>query len=103
IEFPDLQAGESYTFIVTHEYTSQNVRVWIDFNDDGVFDEDSNDAVLIGSGSSTGAAESSATTLTVVIPVDTEVGEHRIRIATRFSSIPTLCNELGYGEAHDYL
>lgn len=91
-----LSASVIYSFTVTHGYTSQQVRIWADFNNDNTFDEATE---LIGSGSSGGTY---ATTSTIQVPVTVAPGNYRLRVADRYSSAPIPCNVDGYGEAHDY-
>lgn len=91
-----LQPTISYGFTVTHGYSSQNVKIWVDFNNDGTFDEATE---TVGSGSS---GSTMTTNGTIIIPSGTAVGNYRMRVADRWNSQPIPCNIDGYGEAHDY-
>lgn len=92
----NLNAGLTYDFTVTHGYSNQVVKIWIDFNDDGTFDTTTE---LVASGVSGSA---SSTTATISIPATATLGNHRMRVGDRYSSDPIPCNVDGYGEAHDY-
>lgn len=96
----NLNAGLNYDFFVTHAFSNQNVRVWIDFNNDGTFDDA--DPELVASGSSTNVNGDNVTQSTISIPATITPGTYRMRIGDRYSSQPIPCNLLGYGEAHDY-
>lgn len=95
----NMNAGVNYPFSVTHGYDNQKVKIWIDLNNDGTFDET---AELVASGSSTSGSTGISTNNTIVIPATATVGSHRMRVADRYSSDPIPCNTGGYGEAHDY-
>lgn len=90
-----LSASVIYGFEVTHDFSSQNVSIWADFNNDNTFDEVTE---LIGSGASVG----NATNSTLQVPGTVVPGTYRLRIADKYSTAPTPCNTDGYGEAHDY-
>ncbi len=94
----NLNAGVSYPFNITHDYGNQRVRIWIDFNNDGTFDETTE---LVASASST-YTTINATDSQITIPAGAATGIHRMRVATRYSTPPIPCNTDGYGEAHDY-
>ncbi len=89
-----------YPYSVTHNFTSQNVRIWIDFNNDGTFTDAAPE--LVSTASSTGTGAASVTNGTINIPVTVTPGTYRMRVADRFSSQPIPCNTAGFGEAHDY-
>lgn len=96
----NLNAGLNYAFSVTHGYSSQNVRIWIDFDNNGTFDDAAPE--LVAEGSSTGSGNSSITNSNMSIPSTVTPGTYRMRVGDRFSSQPEPCNTLGYGESHDY-
>lgn len=85
-----------YSFEVTHDYANQYVRIYVDFNNDGNFDETSE---LIGSGNS---GTTMITNGTLNIPSTVAAGNYRMRVADRWNTAPTSCDTAGYGEAHDY-
>ncbi|CEJ69813.1 Fibronectin type III domain protein [Chryseobacterium oranimense G311] len=93
----NLNAGVNYAFNITHDYEDQNVRVWIDFDNNGTFDDTAPELV---------AEASSGTDLftngVIAIPSTVTPGTYRMRVGDRYSSQPEPCNTAGYGEAHDY-
>lgn len=96
-----MNAGLHYPFSVTHNYGSQNIRIWIDFNNDGNFDDAAPE--LVASASSSSATGSDITDGNISIPTTVTPGTYRMRVGDRFSSQPIPCNIDGYGEAHDYM
>lgn len=96
-----MNAGLNYPFSVTHNYGSQNVRIWIDFNNDGNFDDSAPELVAEASSTSSGGAI--ITNGTITIPATVTPGTYRMRVGDRFSSQPIPCNINGYGEVHDYM
>lgn len=95
----NLSAGVNYPFTVTHDYLNQKVKMWVDFNNDGTFDETTE---LIASGSSASSGTVNSTDDIIIIPATAQLGVHRMRVADRYGSQPIPCNTDGYGEAHDY-
>ncbi|MGH1516108.1 GEVED domain-containing protein [Chryseobacterium sp. JK1] len=96
----NLNAGLSYDFSVTHNFANQNVRIWIDFNNDGTFDDTAPELVAAASSASVGG--NNVTSGIITIPSTVTPGTYRMRVGDRYSSQPIPCNISGYGEAHDY-
>lgn len=94
--------GQNYDISITPGFAStsydQIVRVWIDYNQDGIFDDATELAF---------APATSNTTVegSITIPVDASQGLTRMRVGTRFASGPanTACPPSGFeGEYEDY-
>ncbi|WP_353151284.1 GEVED domain-containing protein [Chryseobacterium sp.] len=94
-----LNAGVSYPFTITHGYEDEYVQIWIDFNNDGTFDETTE---LVASAISVADANGSTTSSSMSIPLTATPGTYRMRVANRYDENPIPCNMYGYGEAHDY-
>ncbi|MDR2238473.1 MAG: GEVED domain-containing protein [Chryseobacterium sp.] len=97
-----LNAGVNYPFTITHGYGTQKVKIWIDFDNNGIFDEDAQELVAFASSTGNGEDTEAITHGTILIPLTVTPGNYRMRVGDRFSSNPEPCNELGYGEVHDY-
>jgi len=99
-----LEPGSSYDFTVTTGYGDQNVRVWIDFNDDGIFD--TSETVVPNFVIAPGAAAGTYTeTVTLTIPGSVATGnQHRMRVKSSWQApVPDdACEETQYGETEDY-
>ena len=75
---------------------SNQLQVWIDFNDNASF---ADNGELIGSFPSVSGAWSG----NIIIPATAPVGKHRMRIRGSYSAASTnSCENQTYGEAHDY-
>jgi hypothetical protein len=100
----DLEQGSTNDLTVTTGYGNQNIRVWIDFNDDFVFtlDEVVVDNYVIAPG---GAAGSYTETMQLVVPDDAILGEHIMRAKTNWNApVPDdACEETQYAETEDYI
>ena len=100
----DLEQGSTNDLTVTTGYGNQNIRVWIDFNDDFVFtlDEVVVDNYVIAPGS---AAGDYTETMQLVVPDDATLGEHIMRAKTNWNApVPDdACEETNYGETEDYI
>ena len=93
------EGGTNVEFTITSANSTAGMGLWIDWNDDGDFEDagenvyNSNNYVSVGTG-------------TITIPAGTEVGEYRMRVVANWlSTSPTPCGNLGnaaYGEAEDY-
>ncbi|MFN1217803.1 GEVED domain-containing protein [Chryseobacterium kwangjuense] len=96
----NMNAGVNYAFSVTHDYEDQVVKIWIDFDNNGTFDDAAPE--LVGEATSTGSGSSTVTDGTITIPATVTPGTYRMRVGDRYSSSPEPCNVEGFGEAHDY-
>lgn len=100
----DLGLTGQYDAYITTPADGDLVAVWIDFNDNGVFDAD--ELVGIASNLTPGAPSP----VEISIPEDAELGEHRMRVMLGWSleGNPAMfdpCNADGgvwFGETHDY-
>jgi hypothetical protein len=101
----DLNPLEPYELIVNMAYESfpfvENVQVWIDLNQDGVFDTETEAIVDLD--------EDVASELktTIMIPFDAKPGLTRMRVAMKWREgpnpdKPTPCMSFDFGEVEDY-
>ncbi len=90
--------GETLALTITPAFSWQvfeeNFRAWIDFNQDGDF-EDAGELVLEATGSE-------AVTANVHIPGDAVLGKTRLRVAMSRGQFPEPCGTFGFGEVQDY-
>lgn len=91
--------GVNYDYSVSFITAFQSLKIWIDFNDDEVFDtselisEDTtftfNDVLAEG---------------TIAIPAGANLGLHRMRVMNRYATTTyEACGSGNAGEAHDYM
>ncbi|SMP24102.1 GEVED domain-containing protein [Chryseobacterium profundimaris] len=96
-----LQAGGTYNVTITvGTYGNQNVAVWIDYNDNGVFET----SERVGYTTTSIAANGTAT-FSITLACNPPLGMHRMRVRDVYnitgSSIDP-CNNYNYGETEDY-
>lgn len=90
--------GNSFDFSHTYVGGSNTVRIWVDWNGDGTFDN-TTEQVFLSSPVGGGATQ----TGTINIPGTVTAGNYRMRIRSRFSTtIPGPCSTESYGSAIDY-
>ncbi len=99
-----LEPGSTYDLTVTTGYGDQNVRVWIDFNDDGTFDNSTETVVpnfVIAPGQGAG---SFTETVSLSIPGSVPSGnQHRMRLKSDWQNVVIdACADMEYGETEDY-
>ncbi|PZD78624.1 GEVED domain-containing protein [Mesonia sp. K7] len=92
----NMTIGNTYNFSATHNFANQWLKIWIDLNQDGTFD----DATELLFASTSGSAN---TTGSITIPGGTS-GSTVMRVMGRYAGSPTgACNPGGtFGETHDY-
>jgi len=99
----ELIGGVTYDLTVTTGYGNQFVRVWIDFNDNNVFelDEIVVDNVEIADGQAGG---SYTETMPLTVPIDALPGSHVLRAKSHWNTpVPDdACDDAGDGETEDY-
>ncbi|WP_332021049.1 GEVED domain-containing protein, partial [Kaistella sp.] len=97
----NIQAGQTYPFSATvsgTSYSSDQVLVWIDFNNDKDFD-DQGEQVLVT------PTKTSPWTGNITIPANATLGDLRMRVRLHDSSIGgnvTPCGTSSYGQVEDY-
>ena len=97
-----LNSGETYSItVITAGSAQQNVRGWIDFNNDGIFQ--SSETII----SSTGAIDNQTHTASFVVPPTNVVSctSLRMRISADDVNypIPEPCTNLYYGQTEDFI
>lgn len=100
----ELEQSASYTITITPGYSgaafTEYVKVWIDYNQNGMFTEP--DELAYSATSIT-----SATTGTITIPASALTGVTRMRVAMKYvgagdTGAPTACGSFPFGEIEDY-
>ncbi|MBM3435323.1 MAG: hypothetical protein FJY07_03785, partial [Bacteroidetes bacterium] len=95
----NVTAGQSYTLTVTigNYYTSDDIGVWIDWNQNQVFTDAGENVVCVYSTPST-------SNFTITIPANATPGSTRMRIRMKYSGSDcgTSCGTTSYGEVEDY-
>jgi len=97
----NVNAGQAYTFTATFSgtsYDADQVLVWIDYNQDGDFD-DSGEQVLVT------AKKKSPWTGSITIPASALAGKTRMRVRLHDSSLTpnaTPCGTSSFGQVEDY-
>lgn len=101
----NLNTLETYDFAINIDYNGfpfhENVQVWIDFNQDGTFDEETENVVDLEED----VLNELETTIT--IPAEAIAGLTRMRVAIKWRegtdpSKPTPCGTFDFGEVEDY-
>lgn len=77
------------------------VKVFIDWNQDGNFD-DATEGYLIGNIQNSTGLDGKQAVNDIEIPVDATPGPTRMRVTKKFNTAATPCNTSGYGQAEDY-
>ncbi len=99
----DIETGSINEMILTVGYGDEFVRVWVDFNDNFIFEAEELiiDNIEIADGEGAGTYTEN---LPFVIPEDALLGEHLMRIKTNWNAgVPDdACEETEYGETEDY-
>lgn len=93
-----VNAGQTYTFTATHSSpTNHNCKAWIDWNNDGVFNPNTEEIASSSSSTSTSA--------TVTIPSNAVLNTMlRMRVIADYdlNATPEPCLDPGYGQCEDY-
>ncbi len=96
----DLNEGETYTVTVVPTWTgttySEGYAVWIDYNNNGSFD-DTGELVW-----SKAASADTSNSGSFTVPNGTSNTSVRMRVSMKYNGIPTSCEAFTYGEVEDY-
>lgn len=105
-----LSLGQQYDLSVNvntgGNYTS-HVKVWIDWNRDGSFNNSSNEALELGTLTNTTNGQPSLSPLNISIPTNAAIGNVRMRVSSKSDNgegYATPCEEgsFNFGEVEDY-
>ena len=95
-----LRKGTQYTITITPTWTgtiyNEAYAVWIDFNNDGDF-EDSGEEVFTANPNQDTSVSGNFTIPSNAIEIDT-----RMRVSMKYNDIPTPCEDFTWGEVEDY-
>jgi chitodextrinase len=95
-----LATGTNNTIVITPAWNgtalNEAYRVWIDFNQDGDFDDSGE---LVFSKSKTKISPVSGS---FVIPTTALTGTTRMRVTMKYNALPSPCEILSYGEVENY-
>lgn len=94
----DLMIGHSYEMFLTPGYAenefNESWKVWIDYNQDGDFEDEGEEAIATKAiGQITGE---------ISIPENAIIGSTRMRISMRYNNPATSCLTFTFGEVEDY-
>ncbi|MFO7940094.1 MAG: S8 family serine peptidase [Bacteroidales bacterium] len=93
-----VEAGESYAVSLTPEFSGSSYneywKIWIDFNNDTIFD--ASELVF-----DAGSLSKSTVTGSIAIPADA-TGTRRMRVSMKYNGAQTACETFSYGEVEDY-
>ena len=96
----NLNEGQTYTVAVTPTWVgtvySEAYAVWIDYNNNGSFD-DAGELVW-----SKPASRDTANSGSFTVPSGTSQTSVRMRVSMKYSGVPTSCETFSYGEVEDY-
>jgi hypothetical protein len=103
-----LNAASSYTLTIsTGEWGDQGIAVWIDFNENGIFEASElvgTSATVIGSGFTPGQVNATAS-FNITLPCNPLPGDYRMRVrGVYFVNGPLIdpCASYTWGQTHDY-
>lgn len=102
-----LNKGTTYNFNLTVTYSwvtyTEQIRVWIDYNQDGDFD-DSGESVVAQTMSppASGSGANKTISASISVPGSATNGTTRMRVALRRNSAPASCGTVDFGEVEDY-
>ena len=95
----NLSAGSTYNIILYTGYSGRAYKevyaIWIDYNQDGEFDESTELAF-------TGETRYSSFTGSLTVPADALSGTTRMRVSMKYNKVATPCEVFTYGEVEDY-
>ena len=94
-----LEAGASYPITLEPGYSgsafTESFSVWIDFNQDGDFDDNAEQVF-------TAANVTSAISDLISVPIGAPGGSTRMRVSMQFNNPPMACSAIDFGEVEDY-
>ncbi|RXP53811.1 T9SS C-terminal target domain-containing protein [Lutibacter sp. HS1-25] len=78
-----------------------NVYAWIDWNQDGDFN-DSNESYNLGSATNSAYAQPNNSPYSIIVPAGAKLGTTRMRITEKYNATAAPCDNSFHGEVEDY-
>ncbi len=101
LDAPNLAPGTQYTINISTDYgspTSEDVRAWIDYNANGLFEDSEEIAFTNGDGMGEGTYSED-----FIVPDETAAGDYRMRVRLVYTGDNIdPCGSETYGETEDY-
>ncbi len=100
-QYASIDVGGSEDITVTNTgglYTSDITYVWVDWNDDFVFEQGGDEEFQLENVGGTGETFTGS----ITVPTGTSNGLHRMRVRMTWSTAPVPCGDASYGEVEDY-
>ncbi|WP_299272343.1 GEVED domain-containing protein [uncultured Psychroserpens sp.] len=95
-----LRKGTQYTITVTPTWTgtiyNEAYAVWIDFNNDGDFEDSGEEVFTINPNQNTSVSGN------FIIPSSATETDTRMRVSMKYNGVPTSCEDFTWGEVEDY-
>ncbi|MBK9018231.1 MAG: CotH kinase family protein [Saprospiraceae bacterium] len=102
----DLAVGISYPFSLTSTWSyfgyTEYLRVWVDFNNNGVFEDTEIAFQTIIAPPASGSNATKVTTGAIAVPASAVTGTTRMRVSMKRNAFATACEVLPQGEVEDY-
>ncbi|MGG5487681.1 lamin tail domain-containing protein [Gaetbulibacter sp. PBL-D1] len=104
----NLTLGDSYNLSVNVNTSGNHtsyVKVWIDWNQDGTFNNSGNEAFELGTTTNSANAQPSLSPLSITVPTNAALGNIRMRVSAKSDdgeSYATPCEYFSFGEVEDY-
>src|SRR5690606_39048175 len=99
-------AGNSYPITLTNSFSwftfHENWKVWIDYNQNGQFEEPGEVAFSLSVPAPPNGTLENIVNGTINIPATALAGTTRMRVALKRSASPAPCETLPFGEVEDY-
>lgn len=77
-------------------------RAYIDWNQDGVFDENASERYELGSITGSTGVDAAQTSGFITIPMSAVAGTTRLRVVKNYNAAGTACTSTAFGQAEDY-
>lgn len=91
--------GLAFSFSTSYVGGGQAVKIWVDWNDDGVFNNTTGDAEIVYSAYTPNLTQ----TGTISIPASAELGSYRVRVRSQYGSGDiTPCGAVTWGSTIDF-
>src|SRR5690606_21567199 len=96
--------GSTYPIAVegnTNGSFRTEIHIYVDWNQDGDFDE-LDEEYYIGSIANSTGTDTIQADSTIVVPATALIGNTRMRVTKKFNTSASPCNTSGFGQAEDY-